>query len=299
MIPLLKKINSLLAFFAIWEYPLQKEEIELFLGENVAQEILNQHFVALEGKYYSTISDTELLKKRRAEAEIFSEVIQKKARKFAKILRHFPFLRCVSLCNTGAMGPVSKDSDIDFFLITKKGRIWTARFWSTFFFHIIGLRAKRTDTSGKFCLSFYIDEEFGSFEKLKKPHDIYLPFWIFTLQPFWGKPYFEKFWEENKSWISKEYGIPQPDMKIIHWDENSEKESILQKILEFFQPNFFEQIFRAILLLKSKKFRNPNSPEYAPDMIFENDIQKLHNPDLRNEIQEKWEAHYQNLKSKI
>jgi hypothetical protein len=186
------------------------------------------------------------------------------------------------------MSMAGKTSDIDLFIVVEKGRIWTARFWCTLICALFGLRAKKGKTKEKICLSFFVDEQYTEFRTIKKPRDIYFAFWLATMEPLVGEEYCKKIWNKNKQWVQQEAGIIQPIH--IRFLSANNRLSMLQKIWEFFLPAFFEPFFKRLLLHKSKKFRNPKSSDYNPDMIFSDRIQKLHNPDLRNAIQEKWDA---------
>ncbi len=286
MKPPLSLITGTLAFYNLWGFPLSSEEIFTFFP-SISPDDLKENFQFFEhagSTYFSIDSDREKLKKRRQEGEEMSAKILKKAAKFTCILKHFPFLRGIALTNTPAMGMATKESDIDLFIIVKKGHIYTARFWSTLLFSLLGLRAKKRKTKDRFCLSFFVDEDYLDFSKIKNEHDIYLAFWLLTLKPLYNAEHFEKMKEANAKRIEAETGI-----KSVGSEEfgAGNKSSFLQRTFEILLFPF-EKLFKCILLNKAHKFMNPSSPHYAPEMIFEDTIQKLHNPDMRRKIQNNW-----------
>jgi predicted nucleotidyltransferase len=56
----------------------------------------------------------------------------------------FPQIHMVALCNSRAMGEADENSDIDLFIITKKGNLWTARFLVTALTSLLGVRRRNT-----------------------------------------------------------------------------------------------------------------------------------------------------------
>lgn len=50
----------------------------------------------------------------------------------------------VALCNSRAMGEAEENSDIDLFIIAKKGNLWTARLIVTFLTALLNVRRRNT-----------------------------------------------------------------------------------------------------------------------------------------------------------
>ena len=61
-----------------------------------------------------------------------------------RLLGLFPQIQMIALCNSRAMGEADANSDIDLFIITKKGNLWTARFIATVITSIFSLRRGNT-----------------------------------------------------------------------------------------------------------------------------------------------------------
>lgn len=60
------------------------------------------------------------------------------------LLSKISSLRMVALCNSRATGEANENSDIDLFIIAQSGKIWTTRFWATFWASILGIRRRST-----------------------------------------------------------------------------------------------------------------------------------------------------------
>ena len=129
----------------------------------------------------------------------------------------FPQILLVSVCNSRAMGEHSENSDIDLFIITKKGQLWTGRFLVTLISSLLGVRRKNTHgltkwsleyikrTRNKFCLSFFITEDAMNLDSIRIENDMYLDKWIETLIPLVKKDKtLERFWAANSLGKSSE-----------------------------------------------------------------------------------------------
>ncbi len=56
----------------------------------------------------------------------------------------FPQIQMVVLCNSRAMGEADENSDIDLFIIAKKGNLWIGRFIVTAITSLLGVRRRNT-----------------------------------------------------------------------------------------------------------------------------------------------------------
>lgn len=92
-----------------------------------------------------------------------------RAKRAAFYLQFAPFVRAVFLTGSLARGEAGRDSDIDFFIVTKKGRIWTCRFLVTVIIEMMGIRRTDEKISGRICLNRYQSEDYLEIE----PHNSY------------------------------------------------------------------------------------------------------------------------------
>jgi predicted nucleotidyltransferase len=76
--------------------------------------------------------------------------------KATKFLRFVPFLRMLGLNGSVVRGEESKESDIDFLIIAKKNRLYTARFFATALTELTGYRRKGDKVAGRICLNCYL-----------------------------------------------------------------------------------------------------------------------------------------------
>lgn len=139
-----------------------------------------------------------------------------------------PQIQMIALCNSRAMGEADENSDIDLFIITKKGNLWTGRFVVTALTSLLGVRRRNTHglqkwtpeyikrTKNKFCLSFFITKEAMSLENIRlQPNDPYLDRWIYTLVPLVNKnATYEHFMEVN--WDEPTYFPTNPSWRLFY-----------------------------------------------------------------------------------
>ena len=205
-----KSIIQTLAFFDIFSYPLTESEIWKWLykpGKKVAlseiknvledSEFLTDKVSKVEGFY--SLKDRENTCYRRKQNNNVAEHKYRRAIRLAKLYRFIPFIRMMAVCNSLAISNAKEDSDIDFFIITKKNKIWLARFFSVLFIKIFGLRPADGANKDAFCLSFFIDESSLDIKKVMMHHqDLYSAYWVQQLMPIYNPDgLYEKFMKEN------------------------------------------------------------------------------------------------------
>lgn len=76
-----------------------------------------------------------------------------------KILELIPFIKLIGVCGTVATGNPRESSDVDLFIVTKKGRIWLTRLGIMLLLEIFGLRKKKYKKAGRICLNHFIAED--------------------------------------------------------------------------------------------------------------------------------------------
>jgi len=218
-------VQKTISYFDIFDYPLTSLEIWKYLylpdaGQTQSgagprpgsraglEEIisilnnpeLNQGIEFAQGFYFlrgrGAIVD---VRKRRY---LIAEPKLKKAKKYCRYLASLEGVLGIAVANTLALQNSRLESDIDLFVISRAGQIWSTRFWSVLPLYFIGGRPRGADTRDKFCLSYFVDEDHLDIRPWKLEDDIYYVYWLATLLPLFGENIFEKFWQENQ-WVKK------------------------------------------------------------------------------------------------
>lgn len=218
--PLEQSILSALVYFDIFEYPLTLLEIHRWLlrtGESGSarsytlgevrdclfeSEKLKTVIRFKNGFFYLRGQEHKI--RTRGQRLIISLPKYKRAQRVSRLLSWVPFIRFVAVCNSLSYGNAREESDIDLFIITKRGGIWWARLISLLVLKLLRLRVGQGGVKDKICLSFFADSEHLNLEAIKLGEaDVYLPIWLATLYPLYDAGnYYQKLWQAN-SWVAK------------------------------------------------------------------------------------------------
>lgn len=184
-------ILSTFAFFDMFDYPLSREEVE----ECLYKLPLDEHQIELYLKNSAALSYSDGLYCLKGNEEAFFKMHERRklakkywqrVNKFRKIFNIIPFIRLVAVANNLSYDNPTKKSDIDLVVVTKPGRMFIARTLLTIWIHIFGVRRHGQKIQGRFCLSFYLTEDNLNMDSIAFEHDIYLAYWLKTMQPVCG-----------------------------------------------------------------------------------------------------------------
>ncbi|MGL5830649.1 MAG: hypothetical protein ACRCZE_00705 [Candidatus Altimarinota bacterium] len=288
------KIKASLAYFEIFDLALSVEEVMRFmLGGvetklDVEKKLKEMGNISQEDGFYVLKGSEKLLEDRVAKS-LLADQIREKVDKWKWAFGLVPFVEMVCVCNYSSFDCVEKDSDIDLLIITKPGRIFLARVFLTFYMQLFGVRRHGETVAGRFCLSFYVNENNLNFEEiLLKDGDIYFAYWMMALKPVYGPEGIWKKIELENKWIEKYFaGFEDRREK---FTEVLEKKSWIKKIYEFILKGKFGNILEKWLsgyFLKRHAERQTKLPETA-SVIVSNQMLKFHNNDKRLEFKQSW-----------
>jgi hypothetical protein len=224
-------ILAAVSYFDIFDYPITQTEIYLFLKNSYShkefseglQELTVDNWVFKFDEFYS-LQDNYSLIVRRRQGNLKARQMLKTAEKIASFLSAFPFVRGVAVSGSLSKNFADDKSDIDFFIITKKNKLWLAR-------TLMHLFKKATFLFRKqhwFCMNYYIDESMLEIRE----KNIYTATEVATLLPLRGIKAFQDFYKENK-W-TREY-LPNHTMRISYIEEA--KKPIVKRITELLLNN--------------------------------------------------------------
>lgn len=204
-------LKKTLAYFDLANFPLTKEELYNFLWEPPTisypdfLSLLSEVKLSITEKnaYYFLPGREELIEIRRQRLQV-SEHKLKIARRAVRIVRSVPFLKAIFVCNTVGSEQATEDSDIDFFIVTEKNRIWITRLWVTFLLGLFRLRRVGDRIKDKICLSFYVTADNLNLANLRVvDDDIHFAYWINQMLPIFDpENFYAKFLQAN-SWTKK------------------------------------------------------------------------------------------------
>ena len=235
-------ILATLSYFDIFDYPLTQTEVFQFLGNShshkeftdALHDLCAETWIYRLDEFYS-LQNHHPLARRRKEGNIRAREMLKTAEKIAGFLSRFPFVRGVAVSGSLSKNFADEDSDIDFFIITAKNRLWLARTFMHCFKKLTFLFRKQE----WFCMNYYIDEEMLQI----KEKNLYTATEVATLLPLRGINAFKNFYAQN-TW-SREY-LPNHLLRVSYVDEI--KKPFIKKLAEFFLNNPLGTLFDHLLM---------------------------------------------------
>jgi len=188
------------------------------------REIFNEMDPSRSLSAFGGLAMTELMKAPIVRADQFRKFAKSfyKYLKWWYFLRFVPGVRGVALNNNAALMAPNKDSDIDIFIVAKKNTVWLTRGLVTML--AILLKARRTDKnySGKWCLSFFLEEN--------------VPIQSLALKPFDPELLW---WENNLLWLVGSKGHPHLCKKAFKWRLYSVMAKPFNQLAYFWQKKIF------------------------------------------------------------
>jgi hypothetical protein len=224
-----QNILRVLLYFNIFDHPLTAEEIYSFLPSNSTTpgKVANclesgslQQVVKSRKGYFFLGSAAESCIDARRHKEQLAKRRTKTALTVARFIRMFPFVRAVMLSGELSKGVASENSDIDFFIVTEKRRLWVCRSILILFKKIFLFNSKKF-----FCLNHFITEDYLSAEL----RNIYSATEIATLKPLSNHAQYIEYIRANE-WIRDFF--PNWNMAGNGQIEKQSRRTVVQRIFE-------------------------------------------------------------------
>lgn len=195
----------------------------------------------------------------------------------AKLMSAFPYVRAVFVSGSLSKQWMSKESDIDYFIITRPGRLWLARTMLALFKKTFLLNSHKY-----FCINYFVDEDHLEIEEKNQ----YTATEIVTLLPVYGQQYYDRFMAANQ-WTKAYYpnypvrpldrtprhhkGVLQNfsetvlNTRLGEWLDNY----CMRKTMQFWQQKF-DDFDPAILevALKSRKYVSKHHPSFYQGKVL-------------------------------
>jgi predicted nucleotidyltransferase len=208
--PIKENILETLAYFDLFDYPLTRAEIFLFMKSKHDFEVFDDALKCLLGSeiihqfdnFYSLKNDQYLVVRRNEGNKKAAELI-KIAKKVGSLLIRFPYVRGIAISGSLSKNYADDDSDIDLFIITTKNKLWIART----IMHCFKKLTFLVNKEHLFCMNYYIDEQ--QMEIAEK--NLYTAIEIGTLIPLQGDALFERFYAAN-AW-TRDF-LPNKNMRV-------------------------------------------------------------------------------------
>lgn len=280
----LNRVLMPLLYFEIFSYPLTFSELrELATGPLLSEQelqhqleyALNLGWIHQTDQYYSCQNRPEWVR-HREENNRRAERYIRHAYRMAHLIRRFPFVRAVFLSGALSKNVMPKDGDIDYFIITKPGRLWVSRTLLVLFKKIFLLNSHKY-----FCVNYFVDEDHLTIEEQNQ----FTATEVATLKPLYGQQMYQKFMASN-AWLKKYYpNFPQRlSAKTI-----PHKASKVQRSLEWLLAGQLgeaidQHFYKRTLKYWQRKFANFEADKFATALKSRPYVSKHHPQDFQNRV---------------
>ena len=198
-------ILRVIVFFDVFSFPLTSLEIWKYIDldcdlKDVLDVLDSEKKWTSNGVFYF-LSGREEIVSERLNRYNHSNRKLKKALRISRVFSFIPWIKMIAIGNIIGSDNLKDGSDIDFFIICEKNRVWLSRFISTSIVKVLGLRPKVNDVRDKFCLSFYIGEDAMDLKQffLSNTEDLYFRYWFAGLKVIYEQgDIYDRFIEANQ-----------------------------------------------------------------------------------------------------
>lgn len=200
-----------------------------------------------------------------------------KAVRISKLLRYIPGVEMIAVCNSLSYNRAQPGSDVDLFIIARRGYIWTVRGLILAALAILRCRPnvvgskKNTDAV---CVSFILGSQNLNLMPYKIcVQDVYLNFWIKKIKPLYTeKELYKKFIQSNN--------IQLPALYQANYRRRV-KMPLVKKIGNILPLNLGEPFFKKIQLLLLPKKVKYYACAFDSRVLVADSILKFHLNDRR------------------
>ncbi|HOT96144.1 MAG TPA: hypothetical protein PLG50_04075 [bacterium] len=226
-------IVSTLLYFDIFEYPLSREQLYRFLMQvkpereefdRALDRLLLDNQVGMTAGWHFLAGREQLVLKRQ-EGESHAQRLWSMAYQAAGRMRHLPFVRGIYLSGDLSKGVAGPESDIDFFIITARRRVWICKLFLALF-----RRISRCNRHKLLCFNYLLSESHLELDE----RNLFTAAEVIGLAPLYGLRVFRRFLAHNE-WVASYFPryrrAPNESCCVYHG------QSRRQKITEFFFRN--------------------------------------------------------------
>lgn len=283
------QVLATLLYFEIFSFPLTAEEIwryspqdcsisdiKLTLRALRAEGLVSQH----QG-FYSTQQKPEWVEQRLNNAER-AQRYRKRARWAVALMRHFPFVRAVFISGSMSKGVITEDGDVDYFIVTKPGRLWITRTFLVLFKKIVLLNSHRY-----FCVNYFVDTDHLLIEEQNR----FTATEIATILPMYNGELYQDFQQAN--WWKQAY-YPQYPSRV---DEAPVRfqQSWLQQFGEWLfggklGTSIDKWCMKISVYFWQKKFSDLKQERFAVALKSRRYVSKHHPQDFQRKVKQSFEA---------
>ncbi len=287
------EIIKTLLYFDIFNYPLKENEIyenlsinydyqdfKAYLNLLIEEEVL----ICKDGFFLVPTSEFSNIE-RRVKGNKGAAIMLPEAYKYSKKIAALPFIEGVCLSGGISKNYYDKESDIDFFIITSKNRLWVSKVLTKIFYNLQPVKRRK-----QYCMNYFVSEN-----NLEIPdHNHFVATELAHLIPTVNYDIYNNILKKN-IW----YKTFLPNKKEFDLENCQKKQSgILKKFIESVLAGKLGDIIDNYLFnwgLKRIKMRFPKPTEEDFELKFrtKKDVCKRHEKGHQNKILDLWDKKLQ------
>lgn len=291
-----QNILKTLGYFDLFQYPLTRTEIGQFHAVNTSHAeidaaidlLLDEKTIFLLDEFYSLQKDPGLAERRRNGNRLANSQMQTAGR-VARFLAKFPYVKGIAVSGSLSKNFATKNTDIDFFIVTEANRLWIAR-------TAMHLYKKFTFLTGRqhwYCMNYYVDVKCMEI----KEKNIFTAIESVTLLPMQGKKAMDDFMRHN-SWVSEYF----PSKKIQTDDTPEINPGLVRRAIEkIFNNQLGDNIDAWLMRITEKRWqkktkrRRLNSSGHLMSMVANRHVSKPDPKNFQDKVIEKYRVKLQQL----
>lgn len=196
-------IIGVLKYFSLFSYPLLPTEIHRFLSVKAEQSevdailniMLTRGDIQRSSKGFYSIHENSSWSENRLLGNQRADKLLKESSRYIKNIIRFPFVTAVAISGSLSKYYTDEDGDIDYFIVTKKNRLWIARTLLHFF-------KKITFIAGNehfYCMNYFVDESAIEIDQ----KNVYSAIETVTLIPVYNEQLISRLKKYNRIWVEK------------------------------------------------------------------------------------------------
>ena len=238
--------------------------------------------VTLDADGHLTLRGREALVARRTDGIRRTAELLARHEKVIAALAALPFVRSLALSGGTAHRNARGGDDIDLFVVTAAGRVFTT-------YTLLFLASRLTRTRGVVCPNYLVDE---NHLEIAYHHDLFTAHQALSLVPIAGLPTFDRFVAANREWVRAFYPAyePRPPTTVI---ATAGAQRIAERALEL-GGDAVERLLGTVwrFHLGRRAARAPRA-----DVVVSGGILKLHLSDHRRRVLARFEARLDELRA--
>lgn len=270
-------VYSCLCYFNIFSYPLRADEVVEYCNVEMSgedcqlalSELMAQNLIFESLGYYSLNANlSQFISKRvRAENRFLNKL--SKIRRFTSLVSKFPFIEYVGVSGTCAKGLFDVEADVDYFIVTKTGRLWIGRTLLVLFKKVFLLNSRRY-----FCLNYFIDD--SSLEITER--NIFIAHELLSMAPVSNPALYQRLRKANV-WAND--FLPNKESINISFTGKNNPKPIITKLIERAFNNAFGDKLDSLFLKLSvfrlrKRFASFTDEEFDEHLKSTKSVSKYH-----------------------